>query len=214
MPSVQIGPVPNEPADLVLEAHVHNRVYAVEVWSLADRGANGGMMGVEGLLLALCDRSITIWGIGNHSLNNLQMCDAASMLESNKGTVIGLFHQYAYRGKGRTIHSCGQIEHYGHKVYDQSRTVGGRQCIVTSNGYILALNYVNGLPYLPMRKPTYDDLQRYPNVVMTSPNPWDPKVLDNTFSTEPNCFEILQGPAKPPGQHPFDEFGNLSLIHI
>jgi len=49
-------------------------------------------------------------------------------------------HQYAYLGKGKIIHSSGQIVYYKNAVDDKSSKVGGKQHIVTLDGYIILLN--------------------------------------------------------------------------
>ena len=60
-------------------------------------------------------------------------------------------HEYALFGKGQTIHSSGQIEHYRNLVHDKSMKVGGLQCIITNDEYVMPINIINGLPYVPMR---------------------------------------------------------------
>ena len=46
-------------------------------------------------------------------------------------------HQYAYHGKGKTIHSCVQVKHYGNDVNDKSCKVnGGKQRITMLEKYV------------------------------------------------------------------------------
>jgi hypothetical protein len=51
-----------------------------------------------------------------------------------------IMSQYAISGEGKTIHSKTQLEHFGMIVHDSSRRTGGRQCIVTNEGYVLPLH--------------------------------------------------------------------------
>ena len=51
--------------------------------------------------------------------------------------------------------------------------------IITYGGYIMPLVSRKGLLYLEfLGKPTIDDLVNYSSVHLTSPNPWDPTMLD------------------------------------
>jgi len=58
----------------------------------------------------------------------------AAQIWSNKGPIILIMHQYAYLGKGKTIHSSGQIEYYKNAVDDKISKVGGKQHIMTLDG--------------------------------------------------------------------------------
>ena len=83
-------------------------------------------------------------------------------------------HQYAIYGKGKTIHSSAQLEHYGNNVCDKSRKVGGKQRITTLDGYVIPLQIRDGLPYFNMIPPTDHDLDIYPHIILTSDSDWDP----------------------------------------
>ena len=79
------------------------------------------------------------------------------------------------------IHSSGQIEHYWNLVHDKSMKVGGLQCIITNDEYVMPINIINGLPYVPMRPYTDEEWERLPHVLLTAHCKWDPRVLDNTI---------------------------------
>ena len=88
-------------------------------------------------------------------------------------------NEYAYYGKGHTIHSSGQIEWHKNTVDDKSVKVGGSQCITTLDGYSFPLEYTGGLMYLSiLSKPTDEELVQHPSVHLTSIHEWDPSVLD------------------------------------
>ena len=76
-------------------------------------------------------------------------------------------HEYALFGKGQTIHSSGQIEHFKNFAHDKSMKVGGLQCIITNDEYVMPINIINGLPYLPMRPYTDEEWIRLPHVLGT-----------------------------------------------
>ena len=91
-------------------------------------------------------------------------------------------NEYAYYGKGHTIHSSGQIEWHKNKVDDKSVKVGGSQCITTLDGYSFPLKCTGGLMYLSiLGKPTDEELVKYPSVHLTSIHEWDPSVLDFSY---------------------------------
>ena len=55
-------------------------------------------------------RKINIIGIDDHELTGLNEVTAAALLDTQKGPIIGVFHEYAHLGKGRSIHAAGQME--------------------------------------------------------------------------------------------------------
>ena len=61
-------------------------------------------------------------------------------LDTQKGPIIGVFHEYAHYGKGKSIHAAGQMEWFNCKVDDRSQHVGGIQSIQTSEGYVIPLH--------------------------------------------------------------------------
>ena len=125
-------------------------------------------------------RKINIVGIDDHELTGLNVVTAATLLDTQKGPIIGVFHEYAHLGKGRSIHAAGQMEWFNCQVDDRSKIVGGAQSIQTSEGYVIPLSIEAGLVYMhSMRIPTDHDLQNYPHVFFTSPDIWDTSVLDH-----------------------------------
>ena len=91
-------------------------------------------------------------------------------------------NEYAYYGKGHTIHSSGQIEWHKNQVDDKSVRVGGTQCITTLDGFSFPFKCKGGLMYLSiLGKPTDEELVKYPSVHLTSIHEWDPSVLDFSY---------------------------------
>ena len=112
---------------------------------LVDRGANGGLVGADMRVLQKPDRKINIVGIDDHELTCLDVVTAAALLDTQKGPVIGIFHDYAHLGKGRSIHGNGQMEWFNCKVDDRSKVVGGAQRIETPDGSLFSLSIESGL---------------------------------------------------------------------
>ena len=74
-----------------------------------DRGANGGLAGADMRVIHRTPRKINIVGIDDHELTGLNVVTAAALLDTQKGPIIGVFHDYAHPGKGRYIHAAGQM---------------------------------------------------------------------------------------------------------
>ena len=108
------------------------------------------------------------------------MVTAATLLDTQKGPIIGVFHEYAHLGEGRSIHAASQMKWFNCHVDDRTKLAGGTQSIQTSEGYVIPLSIESGLVYMhSMRIPTDYDLQKYPHVFFTSPDIWDTSVLDH-----------------------------------
>ena len=177
---------------------------------LIDRGANGGLAGADMRVIHTTPRRINIVGIDDHELTGLNVVTAAALLDTQKGPIIGVFHEYAHLGKGKSIHASGQMEWFNCQVDDRSKIVGGAQRIETSEGYVILLSIESGLVYMhTIRIPTDQDLQQYPHVFFTSPDIWDASVLDHGIT--PSLLEDIN-------QHSddsllqdsiFDEYGDL-----
>ena len=111
------------------------------------------------------------------------MVTAATLLNTPQGKVIGIFNEYAYLWKGSSIHSSGQLEWLQTNVDETSVKVGGTQLINTLDGYPVPLLIKDGLAYATsLGKPTDQDMDTYPHVLITSPDEWDhSQVPDQPF---------------------------------
>ena len=104
-----------------------------------------------------------------HTRIGLGKC--AALVQTNHGIVNPIMNEYAFYGRGHSIHSSGQIEWNANTVDDKSVQVGGQQRIVTIDGYSMPLVCKGGLMYLQLHGiPTDQDLQNYPFVHLTSPH--------------------------------------------
>jgi hypothetical protein len=97
--------------------------------ALIDRGVNGGVSGSDTWLIDKSLRSVHIQGINNHMIKDVPIGTVgAVVLNTQHGEVIAIMHQYAYTGKGSTIHFSSQLEWCGNDVNDHSIKIdGGRQ---------------------------------------------------------------------------------------
>ena len=177
---------------------------------LVDRGANGGLAGSDMRVVHKTQRKINIQGIDNHEATGLDVVTAATLLNTSQGKVIGIFNEYAYLGKGSSIHSSGQLEWFKTTVDEKSVKVGGTQLITTLDGYSVPLLIKDGLDYATsLGRPTDQDMDTYPHVCFTSPDEWDPSVLDH----DPPHLDGLdpsQVPDPPFGDPMFDAYGDFN----
>ena len=103
-------------------------------------------------------RKYTVTGIDNHEIPGLDIVHIVNLI----------MNEYAYYGRGHSIHSSGQIAWYTNTVDDKSVQVRGQQRIVTIDGYSMPFVCKGGLMYLKLLGiPTDKDLQTCPSVHLT-----------------------------------------------
>lgn len=122
-------------------------------------------------------------------------------------------HQYAYTGKGKSIHSCAQLEAHKQTVHDKSTKVGGKQHIETLDGYIIPLNIRSGLPYMTIRPYTDKEWEDLPHVILTADTDWDPTIIDCELEDEEEWFDAMQNIPQEDLDFPFDDIGDYKHIH-
>ena len=101
--------------------------------SLVDRGANGGLAGADVHILQKNDRKVSVTGINDHELPGLDIVTCITLIQTDHGKVNMLMHEYAYYGRGNTIHSPCQIKWFNNTCDDKSHHVGGKQVITFLN---------------------------------------------------------------------------------
>ena len=78
--------------------------------SLVGRRANGGLAGADVCGLERTGRKVSVVGVDDHELPGLDIVTCVALIQTNHGKVNMLMHEYAYYGRGNTIHSPCQIE--------------------------------------------------------------------------------------------------------
>jgi hypothetical protein len=140
---------------------------------------------------------------------------AGAVVKTQCGEVIIILHQYAYTGKGKTIHSSdGQLEWYKQEVDDKSIKVGGKQCIKTLDGYAILLDVKSGLPYVKMRPYTGKDWDSLPHVVLTGDGNGNPSVLDHSLTDNEQWYDAVSDFPNAMEGSPFDAEGNYKNLHV
>ena len=193
-------------ADRVYRASTHS---STRVGALIDRGANGGIAGSDVRIISKHqDRFVDVQGIDNHQMVDIPIVTAGATVLTQRGNAILVMHQYAYTGKGKTIHSSGQLEAFNNIVDDRSNKVGGTQRITTYDGYIIPLRIQSGLPYMDMRPYTDDEWDNLPHIILTADTDWSPSVLDHDHGDMEAWFDAQEDAPPPPTHNLFDEVGN------
>jgi len=152
--------------------------------SLIDRGANCGVWGSEGRVLnGSRTEKADVSGLLGHTVTDMPVGTVACKVQSNKGPIIAIFHQYLLSGEGSTIHSCLQLEAYGHHVEDQVGPMWGgvERHLRTKDGFMIPLTVSNGLVHMEMSDYDESEFEKLPHVTMTSEGLWDPTQFDRKF---------------------------------
>ena len=162
-------------------------------------------------ILERIGRTVSVTGIDNHELPGLDIVTCAALLHTNHDKVVLIMHEYAYYGRGNTIHSPGQIEWFQNTCDDKSFHVGGKQVINFLNGFSTPLQCRTGLMYMSLLgQPTDADLNTYPHVLLTGPHEWDPSVLGYTHPPTSGDPTWAPDPSLCGAHDPrIDEFGNF-----
>jgi hypothetical protein len=176
--------------------------------ALIDRGANGCVTGSDTRLIDKSLHSVHIQGINNHMIKDVLIGTVGAVVNTQRGEVIAIMHQYAYTGKGGTIHSSSQLKWCGNDVNDHSIKIdGGRQRLTTPDGYVIPIDVRSGLPYIMMRPFTDEELEELPHVLWMSEDDWDPTSLDSVISDDPNWYKAE--PSPPLHDPMYDEYGEF-----
>ena len=186
-----------------------SRVSNVKNMSLVDRGANGGLAGDDVRVIFKTNRSVDIRGIDNHQVTGIDIGTVGGVVDTQKGPVIAIMNQYALFGKGPSIHSPCQMEHFKNQVDDKSKRIGGKQAIITLDGYAIPLHIKDGLARLKIRPYTDSEYDSLPHVFLTGESDWDPSSLDDiSVDDKVTWFDALPDIEPDPHAPRFDEVGN------
>ena len=131
--NVMASPTPDDtPQQSINLVHTHLFYHVAQAkqaqhGSLVDWGANGGLAGSDVRILSKSSRC-TVTGIDQNKSMVWTLCNVLHWLRQTMAMLTSS-NEYAYYGKGHTIHSSGQIEWHKNLVDDKSVKVGDTQCI-------------------------------------------------------------------------------------
>ena len=149
--------------------------------ALVDRGANGCVFGgdVRPFACPATMPRVDVSGFDDHRQTDMPIVSAGGVVQTQLGPAIAIIHHGAAYGRGKSILSPAQMESFGVTVMDRNRMNGGRQCIITPDGYIIPIAIRKDLPYIRMRPFTDDEWDELPHVLLTSEEEWVPGKRDN-----------------------------------
>jgi hypothetical protein len=166
--------------------------------ALIDQGANGGIAGHDCQVIEVNDqphRYVNVEGIDGHVTERCRLVTAGAVTHSNRGPVILIMHQYAHSEK-----ATPSILHHnwngsnGVDVDDKSARVGGKQRLVTFDGFSIPINIRRGLPLIDMRPHTDQEWEELPHVLLTEDATWDPTHMDHEQGDDPAWYEQQDDP--------------------
>ena len=158
--------------------------------SQVNRGGNGGWMGDDMIVHCTTNHKVDVNGIADKREEDLVIGTGFGKIKTDRGYIIGIFHQYAIYRKGRSIHSPLQFEDFGMTVHDKI-TDATAPHVKTTEGHTIPLAVHDGLVYMNMVKPMEDEIDSLPHVMFTSDTVWDPSKFD-TYHTEDYDIQELE----------------------
>lgn len=161
--------------------------------ALVDSGADTCLLGPEFYIESQStDRFIVMMGFSGAesrvtglpfgvSIAVIEVPQGLLMVRVNEGVVVPY----------QSILAANQLRNFNTTVNDCPRMHGGAQNIILPNSPTLPLQYIGGLVYLPMRKPTPEELATLPIIDITCSVSWNPK-MDQTDLNDPPMIMKLQ----------------------
>jgi hypothetical protein len=169
-PSVMINGVEYVAKLIKVMYQVSNHKQTTLPLALIDRGTNSCVAGSDTCLIDQSLHSVHIQGIDDHMIKAIPISTVGAVVNTQRGEVIAIMHQYAYTGKGGTIHSSSQLKWCGNDINNHSIKIeGGTQWLTTPDSYVIPIDVRHGLPYIMMRPFTDKEFEELPaHVVWTS----------------------------------------------
>ena len=162
-------------AKLMNIASAHHGKYTK---SLVGCGAINGIAGEDVRIINKTRRQVDVQGIDNHLIVDIPIVTVGAVIPTQCGEANGIFHQYAYTRKAKSIHLSLHLEAFKNNANDKFIKVnGGMQHILTADNYVIPLNVKTGLAYLTMQLYTDREWDTLPHVIMTADIDWDLSIL-------------------------------------
>ena len=171
---------------LLSDDDLHNGTkLGIDSW--ADTGCAGRHAYVEEFIIG---QSVTASGFATSlgRLENLPIANVLYAYDKPDGSTILLVHNNViYLGDNMDDSLANPIQSEEHgvridlrprKYYPNESTA---QSIVLDDGRCLPIEYHGVLPFLPVRRPTPDEIDNCERVHLTSPDLWDPFIVDAAF---------------------------------
>ena len=156
---------------------------------LVDSEANTSLQGEDMRMIHQEHGAVAVIGPSNGiepGMNNLSLITCGGVATNSLGEeVLVIVTSAASYGRGKSIISKFQMEHFGCKVLDKPRILGGYQIVKTPDGNVFKLKFQAGLMYLPFRYPTDSEVENMRRVYLTSDAAqWDPNEYNDRTEDE------------------------------
>ncbi len=125
---------------------IHNSVYFTNMHQ-ADKqenllvyGANEGMTIADMTVIKRGENDVMANNSDDYTAQDLSICTVVAQVHPYKRStipIILIMHQFDYFGKGKTIYPSSQIKFYNYAVDDKLSEEGGKQHIMTFDGYTI-----------------------------------------------------------------------------
>ena len=103
---------------------------------------------------------------------------AGALSNTIDGDIIAVLSQYSYTCRVTSIHSSGKTESYKSIVDKRSMKNGGKQGIITQEGYIIPIEIYNSITYIIMQPYTDQEFSDLLHIILTKKLDWDPHTLN------------------------------------
>ena len=155
--------------------------------ALIDSGANTALQGADMRIIHQEHGVVSVVGPSGSEdgMTDLALvtCGGVDTTLSNEKVLVILTSAASY-GKGKSILSRFQLEHYRCKVFDCPRASGCRQILTILDGYAFKLKFKSELMYLPMDYPSDDEMEKLPRVHLTCDSvQWNPDEYNDDDDT-------------------------------
>ena len=178
---------------LTNEQHSNGCKLGIDTW--ADTNCAGRHAFVEEFVIG---KTVTATGFTSSlgSVPDLPVVNVLYAYDTNDGTVILLeVNNAIYLGDrmSNSLMNPIQAEEIGVRVDVRPKRYYphdiGCQCLTFSDGTIIPVLYEGVLPYVPVRRPTKEEIHHCRRLELSSRAPWDPFLLDGHFSAFINGYE-------------------------
>jgi hypothetical protein len=161
------------------------------------------MMGKDFLITSRSDRRVTVEGFGGNDtvIRDMEICTGVTLVQPPNKDPILLRVNHGISIQDKSILSCNQMRAHGSIVDETPHCFGGRQSLWLHDGTFLPLVYKSALCFLPIRKPTQDELNTLVVIDITPPddswNPFDQNdslwtFLEDEDHTDPNAPDRIR----------------------
>jgi len=149
-----------------------------------DYEANTGIGGSDVCVIYETHCSVDVQGIDNHQMADIPIATVGGVINTQCGEVIAILYPYAYTGTA--LQSILQPSLNCTIMMSMTNP----SSLVASNGYVIPLNIVQGLPQMAIH-PSPTKKGRFAHAILTSELDWDPGQWDVALNDDEQWFDAI-----------------------